>query len=529
MSETTGPSMRDHHVAPHRLALGRLRPPVGDPGAADKRDGAVDDEQLAVGAVVEPREAVPRKPVIRLDAAAGLAQRPRRRVKRAKAADRVHHDRRAHAGPRALGKRVDELLTDLAFLEDVALEVDRFPCAANRLEHRRIEVIAVREDVDLVVVFERRVARRLEHVDEVIARAVDLRLDVIRDVRCEEHDENEPRDERAADNREIEHQRAGATSSATGKRSNTVAAASVGAPRSRLGRHRRTGERVDVARIPSRGEECAYRPTRVPSGGADASGVSVAISRGTQVMAIRSPSRLANANRQSRRAPAVSSATYSPCSYTLAFAARDRERARDRELLDASVGARREQFVDVGACRQSPSRLLCALAVVDRAPVVGIDQRQIPQLGALIKIRHARRGDLDEQLREAVVDAELGDALLKWQEGLEERIRPLPIENRIDESRDGLFVRLVRVSPSSCGPSPRAAPSSCTRQGDLARPRGRRRALRTATRRRASGRADILRSRPARGGRRRRSCSAGSASATASPPPSTRRESPRAR
>src|SRR5207245_10510965 len=40
-----------HRVAPHRLAAVRLRPPVGDAGAAGERHAAVDDEELAVRAV----------------------------------------------------------------------------------------------------------------------------------------------------------------------------------------------------------------------------------------------------------------------------------------------------------------------------------------------------------------------------------------------------------------------------------------------------------------------------------------------
>ena len=115
MSDTTGPSMRaimSRHIG---LPSSGLRPPVGDAGAADERDVAVDDEQLAVGAVVQPAQAVPREPLV--DARRG--SRPPRsgfatlRI-RAEAADRVHHDRHAHAGARPLAQRLDELVADLA-------------------------------------------------------------------------------------------------------------------------------------------------------------------------------------------------------------------------------------------------------------------------------------------------------------------------------------------------------------------------------------------------------------------------------
>ena len=86
--------------------------------------------------------------------------------------------------------------------------------------------------------------------------------------------------------------------------------------------------------------------------------------------------------------------------------------------------------------RSSPSCVMRfqhrgAGCVVDRPPVVGIDEVQIPQLGALIEVGNAGRGDLDQQLREAVVDAELGDARLERQERLEERGRAPAIEDRV--------------------------------------------------------------------------------------------------
>ena len=48
-----------HRVAPRRLAVVRLQPPVGDAGAAGERDAAVDDQQLAVGPVVQAVQPVP--------------------------------------------------------------------------------------------------------------------------------------------------------------------------------------------------------------------------------------------------------------------------------------------------------------------------------------------------------------------------------------------------------------------------------------------------------------------------------------
>ena len=48
----------------------------------------------------------------------------------------------------------------------------------------------------------------------------------------------------------------------------------------------------------------------------------------------------------------------------------------------------------------------CALGEIDRPPVVGIDQRKIPELRALIEIRHARHRRLQRELAQRVQGAE---------------------------------------------------------------------------------------------------------------------------
>jgi hypothetical protein len=210
-----------HHVEPARAAAGRLQPPVGDAGAADERNPAVDHEQLAVGAVVQAAQAVPREVLIRLHPGARRAQRLPDPPERAEAADRVHDEGHADAGARPLGERFDEPIADCTLLEDVALHVDGFAGAADRVQHGRIERLAVGQDVDLVAVLQVRLAGRLQDVDEVIAARVDVRFDVIGNVRREERRHDQPRDERPADVRQPEH----GTSSATGKCSKSAAAA----------------------------------------------------------------------------------------------------------------------------------------------------------------------------------------------------------------------------------------------------------------------------------------------------------------
>src|SRR6185295_13286521 len=89
-----------HHVAPHRLAVRGLRPPVGHAGTADERHPAVDDEKLAVGAVVQAAESIPREPLVRLDPAPRLAEGTGRLAERAETADGVHHEGDAYTSAR---------------------------------------------------------------------------------------------------------------------------------------------------------------------------------------------------------------------------------------------------------------------------------------------------------------------------------------------------------------------------------------------------------------------------------------------
>ena len=58
----------------------------------------------------------------------------------------------------------------------------------------------------------------------------------------------------------------------------------------------------------------------------------------------------------------------------------------------------------VGLQRSLPRR------IVDRTAVVGIDEGEIPELGALVEVGHARAGQREQSLREAVQRAGRGDA-----------------------------------------------------------------------------------------------------------------------
>ena len=101
------------------------------------------------------------------------------------------------------------------------------------------------------------------------------------------------------------------------------------------------------------------------------------------------------------------------------------ENARGQPELDAPVGppieqrtraARRgalirkriAQFVEQGT----------AALVGDRPAIVGIDERKIPQLGALVEVGDTGRRKLDQHLCKAVETPVVRDARLRWQEVL---------------------------------------------------------------------------------------------------------------
>src|SRR5499427_8534496 len=72
----------------------------------------------------------------------------------------------------------------------------------------------------------------------------------------------------------------------------------------------------------------------------------------------------------------------------------------------------------------------------------------IPELCALIEVRHAGCRDLDRELRQAAVDRQLRDPRLKRLERPEEEVGAATLEDSAQEFVDGAFVVLVRAQPA---------------------------------------------------------------------------------
>src|SRR5215213_2379044 len=88
------------------------------------------------------------------------------------------------------------------------------------------------------------------------------------------------------------------------------------------------------------------------------------------------------------------------------------------------------------------------MLVIYRAAIVRVNQREIPDFGSLIKIRHAGRSDLQERLRERVEETGARRRLLELREVGEEAIAFARLKYFRDERSDRRVVGLVRVNPA---------------------------------------------------------------------------------
>jgi hypothetical protein len=148
----------DARVAPRRHAPRRVAGPhAADAESRHEADAPVDGQHLAVVA----RDPAERRGEARRVVAAHLdASRPQlvpeSRRGLADPAEPVVHEAHLHALARPRDERRCELLAHLVVVDDVALEVDASPRAADRFEPRRIVLARVFEQADAVALDERR-------------------------------------------------------------------------------------------------------------------------------------------------------------------------------------------------------------------------------------------------------------------------------------------------------------------------------------------------------------------------------------
>ena len=165
--------------------------------------------------------------------------------------------------------------------------------------------------------------------------------------------------------------------------------------------------------------------------------------------------------------PVAQSGRYSPSSKTSrsAHGAGAAARAVTRSLMRPSRQSRRASraiSTDARSVDGKAGEQALAQFVVDRAAVVGVDEAQVPQLAALVDVRHAGGGEAHERLREAVERAVPGDGLAQLAQVRDRRCRG---RSRSHASRSARARPRTprRDRSSSCAASPRGRPSTCRR------------------------------------------------------------------
>jgi len=109
----------DDGVPPLRLFGLAVEPLVGKTGAADEANGAIHDGQFAMRAVIGARPGIPAHGVIPANATAQLAKCGEAAVGEGGTSDSVDDHPHLHAGAGALVDRVEDLVGNAAFLEDI--------------------------------------------------------------------------------------------------------------------------------------------------------------------------------------------------------------------------------------------------------------------------------------------------------------------------------------------------------------------------------------------------------------------------
>ena len=114
----------------------------------------------------------------------------------------------------------------------------------------------------------------------------------------------------------------------------------------------------------------------------------------------------------------------------------------DRQLGHAGIGRGVGERSRVAGAQRL--QVAGADVEVDRAPVVGVDQALLPQLAALVDVRHAGHGDRQELGRERVAPARSRDSCHQVLDYLGRRRL---VERGVDSSVYGGLVVLVRLGP----------------------------------------------------------------------------------
>src|ERR1700722_15093296 len=128
------------------------------------------------------------------------------------------------------------------------------------------------------------------------------------------------------------------------------------------------------------------------------------------------------------------------------------KRFPDCVQLDAAVApafgdfdiSRRWRFVE----RSNFGKRGFSFFKINGLAIVGVDETEVPQIGTLINVRNSRRSDLEKCLRETVCHTVERDLLLKFDKVVEKLAFCAGLEDRGDESFQGLLVTQVWARPA---------------------------------------------------------------------------------
>src|ERR1051325_4423886 len=116
-----------HRIAPARILLVPFEPVIGEARAAQETHLTVNDDDLAVRAIVDAGQCAPPETVIPADATPRRAQLLEVAVPRSERAYRVEREADFNARARPLRQGLDESARDFAFLKNARLKLNARP------------------------------------------------------------------------------------------------------------------------------------------------------------------------------------------------------------------------------------------------------------------------------------------------------------------------------------------------------------------------------------------------------------------
>src|ERR1051326_960093 len=117
-----------------------------------------------------------------------------------------------------------------------------------------------------------------------------------------------------------------------------------------------------------------------------------------------------------------------------------------QEQFDSSSGPGSHQFI--WACVWQRVEHFTSDIVIDRAAIVRVDQAVIPDLVALINVRHTRRTELQQRLRKRIDRAQTRNLFRNWQENRREFVSRRWFQNFRNEIAHRSVPFFVRLDPA---------------------------------------------------------------------------------